>query len=301
MGKHRVTKNPTRSRDDAQATRQLSNSSIQGGFRQLSEEKLFELLIGRIRKREENEAANVNIQRQMEAHNSQLVAENQDLRCQLETYYGRFQRAIADSKKYKSRIEDWKAKIRKFKGVVDELGHDYDALRDDSARTKERVASLQSEKCDLMGAIDEIKSQISQAEDSSERQRWQILDHEKSVAVLKQGLSDCQERERIVRAQLADQKKRSFNLELYIQGESKNHTRQLRMIRESQRTVVDELDSGLKKVAIDTTESQAALVSKMDMVSANCCSSISSLAEKIVTEAANTANFTEAAHGVVAE
>lgn len=301
MDKLKITKNRTRNRDLAQKRLHLSTSSSQSGFQQLNEEKLFELLIGRIRKREETEAAIVNVQREVEAHNTQLMEENRDLRHQAKTYYGRFQKSVAELEECKSRIEDWKTKIRKFKNAVDGLGQDYDALRNDNTKIKETAVSLEEEKCNLMRGIDEIKIQISQAEERNEQQQKEIWNHEKSLAVLKQSLSDCELRERTARAQLSDEKRRSSNLELYIQGESKNHNRQLRAIRENQRNLAEELDSGLRKTSKTTTESRDAIVTQMDMTSRTCCSSIDLLAEKIAIETVNTASFTEAAHGVVAE
>ncbi|KAJ5173344.1 hypothetical protein N7492_005937 [Penicillium capsulatum] len=301
MDKLRVAKSRTRNRETGHGKRRLSMSSTQASFHQLNEEKLFELLIGRIRKREESEAVSVGVQRRMEAENSQLVAENQDLRHQVDTYYGLLQKTTAETKECKSRVEGWKIKIRKFKQVVDGLGQDYDALRDENTRAKEMAASLEREKCNLMDAIDAIKIQISRAEDRNEEQRSKISDHEKSIALLKQDLSQCEQRENTVRSQLSDEKKRCSNLEVYIQNQTKSHTRQLRTIRENQRRLAGDIDSGFAQIGKGATEFQDAIQSKLEMVSRGCGSAISSLAERITTATASTETFIETAHGIVAD
>lgn len=80
----------------SQVRRQISNTSNQGGTQQLTEDKLFELLIGRIKQREENEAVNASLQRQLKAQNLQLQQECQELHNQLEAYHAKLQKSDGD-------------------------------------------------------------------------------------------------------------------------------------------------------------------------------------------------------------
>lgn len=285
----------------SQVRRQISNTSNQGGTQQLTEDKLFELLIGRIKQREENEAVNASLQRQLKAQNLQLQQECQELHNQLEAYHAKLQKSVTETKACQSQIGDWKAKIRSFKHVVNELGHDYDALRDDNRRVKEIALSLEEDKGKLMQAIDEIKAQLALVEERNKLQQARISEDEKCIAVLTHDLENSGAREKDVQAHLSNERKRTSMLESYIQSHSRGHAKQLDIVREHQGKLLEKLESGLESVANSSNGHQDAVLDKFNVMSEEFRSSIHSLAQNCSTETTKIHDFAEVALDTVAK
>ena len=255
-------------------------SSNKSGLHQLTEDTLFEMLIGRIRQREENEIAVANLQRRIEFQNLELRQENHDLHQQLETGHLQLERMDTEIKKNQARLHDWKLKIRKFKQVVDELGHDHDILKDENERFKATAASLEKERSDLFQAVDDAKLQIARAEETAEEQRKEIAEKEKTIALLQQSLTAAQDQDECTKAELISERNRSAALESYIQNYAIAQAKQIGLIRDNQVKLAQDLEKELSSVVFNMTTVKDDTLSETRAAFETCHASIQALTEK---------------------
>lgn len=266
----------------------------------MNEEMLFELLIAKIRIREEKEAAAADMQQQLEMDNVQLKRENQSLRGQGKVYEGKLLSLEAKCKSQEDRVISWKEKITKFKQIINELGHDFETLRLDSDRLKATTSSLQDERHALTSSIDEIKLQIVRAEDTIDDQRMEIADYEKQVAGLEQALLASREQLKESISGLANEKKRSNTLESYIQNYSRSQIRQVNLLREDHAKLREKLISGLEDISEASNNTRDAVLSEIRSTLEECRDSVRDLGERCSAETRDVQDFTNTIHDVAA-
>ena len=288
-------RNPTRDVQPRKSkpTKLQKTNAIKAAVQQLTEDRLFELLIGRIRQREENEANAAHTQRQMESENNQLKQENQDLKKQMEVSLQRLHESNEECDAKSSLLGEWKSKIRKFKLVVNEMGQGYDALREEADQLRETVLSLGKEKGELTEIINEIKLRISRAEGAAEVQQSKTQESEKTIAILEKALHSSQEREKMVEGQLADQRKRSASLESYIQKYSLVQIKQLGLLKEGQQDLFEKLSTDIHNSSQDSMNLRAAVLLAITDAFDTCRSSMESLTERFSEEQVSVAEFTK--------
>lgn len=291
-------------RRDAQKsvpTRQRSISSSAhcpgNGF---SEEKLFELLIGKIKQREESEVATAKERCHLEEQNALLTEKNTELRGQLEACRGDFQKAISEAETRKSRMNTWKAKLQKFKGVVNVLGHEYDCLRSEANGMKESASLLAREKDDLAEALDGIKIQIARAEETIEEQRNQIVANDGTIAALRQAVEASQDQLRGAKTSLADEKKRGAALESYIKTCAMEQQRQLALMKADHPKLLKRVDSMSAILAEEIASSKDKILSEARASMEEMQTSMETLSEKSRVERITIQEFSNAAHDIAA-
>ncbi|KAJ5759484.1 hypothetical protein N7520_006640 [Penicillium odoratum] len=294
-----ITKVPGQTRKTMPTRRQRSISFSKVEPHQLNEDNLFELLIRKMKQREEKEAAVAAMNCQMETENTSLKDENQGLRQQLHVSQLRLQKSTEESKASRCLLSEWKSKIRNFKQVVNELGHGYDALHDEANRHRETVLALAKEKDDLTRAIDQTKIRISQAEGMIVTQQNQISESEKTIASLEHALSASRVAEESANSQLSEQKRRTVTLESYIQNYALAHKRQLDLMKKDQESLTVKFATGLMTVTRDSASSREAVLLAIKDAYEDCRSSILSMSERFSEEQENVAEFTVQAHDVV--
>lgn len=266
-----------------------------------SEERLFELLIKKIRQREEQEAATAELQCHLEEQNLRLKDENQNLKQQLHVDHERLQKTVAESKACRTQMDHWKEKLRRFKDVVNDLGKEYDTLRNESDKFKLTTESLEKEKSELMHATDDIRLQIARAKATIDEREIQLLKSESDAAVLRQGLKAAKELGELSKSELASEKKRSAILESYIQNSARNQTRQLLLIKEDQRKLIESFNSGIKCLSEESTASNDTILSEVRTCADRLCTSVETLGEKCNSERIEVQDFTNTIHDAISQ
>lgn len=267
----------------------------------INEEKLFELLIAKMRIREEKEAAAADMQQQLEIDNAQLKRENQSLRGQGKVHEEKLFSMEAEHKSQEGRIISWKERMSKFKQIINELGHDFEALRLDSDRLKANAASLEDERHVLTSSINEIKLHIARAEGTIDDQRMEIVDYEKQVSGLEQALFVSREQLKESISGLANEKKRNNTLESYIQNYSRSQVRQVNLLREDHAKLLDKLNSGLGDICKSSNNTRDVLLSEIKSTFEECRDSIRELGERCSAETRDVHNLTNTIHDVAAQ
>ncbi|KAJ5720440.1 uncharacterized protein N7483_008374 [Penicillium malachiteum] len=281
--------------------RRQNANSMRPGPQNLTEDKLFELLIGRMRQREESEAAAACMQREIEAQNVQLTKQNQELQQKVQFFNKRLHESDAECQANRSLLGEWKAKIRNFKQVVNELGHGYDSLGDEAQKLKDTVISLEKEKSDLTEVVNQIKMRIAQAEGTIEVQQNNRHESEKQIMMLEQYLHGSKKREEVAQKQLTDQKTRIATLESYIQNCASVQARQLGLIKEGQQGLLEKLTARITTMTDDSVNAKDTLLLAIKSGFEDWHSSMQSLAEKSSAEQANVARFTQKAQDIVSQ
>ncbi|KAE8389229.1 hypothetical protein BDV23DRAFT_173263 [Aspergillus alliaceus] len=242
-------------------SRQSAFALADSGSTELSEEDLFQLLIAKMKVREEKDVAASSVRQQMEANISELTEENNALRSQLEVVSGEIQSKILESREYKSHLEAWKKKLAKFKYILNELGSGYEALRGEATQLKLTRVSLNKERNDIKDEITEARERLLQSSSVVEKSQSHLLESRAMVNSMKQALVNAEEKTNSAQERLSDEKKRSRLLETYIQDNSRLQAKKINLIRADQLGMLKKLDSEFEIVGKQVEISQATVQS----------------------------------------
>ncbi|KAJ6095914.1 hypothetical protein N7486_006660 [Penicillium sp. IBT 16267x] len=290
---------PSEARKGRPTRRQRSVSINKAEPQQLNEDNLFQLLIGKMKQREEREITATHFRGQMETQNVLLKEENEALRQQIHVSQSRLQKSVEESKVQRSLLSEWKSKIRNFKQVVNELGHGYDTLRNQADQHRETAMFLDNERGNLTKAIDQTKIRVSQAEEMIDTQQNKIAESEKAIALLEQSLSSSRERESDAKSQLSEQKKRVVTLESYIQNHALSHTKNLDVMKEAQKSMIENIATCLNTLSGDSNSHKDVILLAIKDAFEDCRSSMLSLNKKLFEDQINVAEFTHEAQEVI--
>ncbi|GMG30886.1 unnamed protein product [Aspergillus oryzae var. brunneus] len=237
------------------------------GNADLSEEDLFQLLFVKIKAREENDVVASNEKEQLEANISELTQENNALRSQLDVFSNELQQRTSESKAYKTQVEAWKAKIAKFKYILNELASGYKALRVETTQLKLTKTSLDRDKAEIKGTIADTREQLFHASSTVEKSQSCLVESQTLINSMKQALKNAEEKTRSVQERLSDEKKRSSLLETYIQDNSRLQAKRIGLIRADQLEMLRKLDSGFETVAkhVDVSQTSAQTIIKQTL------------------------------------
>ncbi|BAE57110.1 unnamed protein product [Aspergillus oryzae RIB40] len=237
------------------------------GNADLSEEDLFQLLFVKIKAREENDVVASNEKEQLEANISELTQENNALRSQLDVFSNELQQRTSESKAYKTQVEAWKAKIAKFKYILNELASGYKALRVETTQLKLTKTSLDRDKAEIKGTIADTREQLFHASSTVEKSQSCLVESQTLINSMKQALKNAEEKTHSVQERLSDEKKRSSLLETYIQDNSRLQAKRIGLIRADQLEMLRKLDSGFETVAkhVDVSQTSAQTIIKQTL------------------------------------
>lgn len=263
---------------------------------QLNEDDLFELLITRMRQREESEQAAAVIQQQVTSENMDLKEENLNLQDRLKKCQGQLSKTSSESRSQRAQIDKWKAKLGTFKGVLNELGREYGVVREQAKELKEATMSLDRERSDIQHSLDEIKLKISKSAETIQDQRERLSISEATVVSLREALDHSEKRGDLIKTQLSNEKKRIATLEAYIQNESQSQSRYLALVRNDQRKMAEKLDSACELFTTSCFKSQDNILSKLSPALEHCLASVQGLKEQCSAETMNVQDFTNSVH-----
>ncbi|RHZ46564.1 uncharacterized protein CDV56_103540 [Aspergillus thermomutatus] len=288
---------PTNGKKVPGVKRTMTLASDNGGS-QLSEEDLFQLLINRMRVREENEIATSNLQERMEAEMSEMAEENKALKNQLEILDNQLQRSKCQSKTYRAQIENWKAKLGKFKGILNELGVEYRNLRNENLRLKDVKATLENERTEIESGIEDARRQISQAATLVGEKRNQLAESEKKIESMTLALKNAEEKTVFVQNQLMEERRRSSILESYIHNNTRAQTKQLGVIRTDQQEMLSKLNSAFDILGQSVNASQVATQTTLGLTLEKCFSLLKELSEQLPRDRVDIQQCNDIAHKI---
>jgi hypothetical protein len=273
-------------------TKRLTPPVVKKNNIQLGEDDLFELLIMKMREREEHEQKSASIQQQIETENSDLKGEIDSLHNRLKSCQTQLVKSSSDAKLQRGQIDKWKARLGKFKDVINELGLEYDTLREQTSDLKLTTLSLHKEKAEIQQNLAEIKLQVAKNTNTIEGQRSKISSSEGTIAILREALDNSERRDESMKSQLSHEKKRVVTLESYIQNESQSQARYLTIVRKGQNEMIEKFESACKLFTTTCSDSRDAMTSTMSPVLERCISSIQELKEQCCVQTMDVEKFT---------
>ncbi|KAL2866462.1 uncharacterized protein BJX67DRAFT_381980 [Aspergillus lucknowensis] len=228
-------------RATTRVSRVLSDQNLQ-----IPEEVLFQQLISRMKAREESEAAASHLRKEMEASLSILQEENKTLRDEVQKIRSKLRQRTTEARSYKSQTDSWRSKLAKIKNFLNELGADYQNLRGEAIHLKATRKSLDKERKDIAENLEDVKARLLEVSQASCDRRGRLLESEGLIGSLRQELKYAQERAQYSQDQLADEKKRSHLLELYIQNCSRAQGKKLDLIQAGQLEMKKKVESAFE-------------------------------------------------------
>lgn len=274
----------SRANRNAVKQRQMATSPSNSDF---TEDDLFRLLIGKIKQREDNDVAAANMRTKLEADISKLQSENKSLKDKVDALGTQLQRRILESRSYKAQIDNWKAKLGKFKRVLTGLGTEYQALRIESDRIKATELSLEKDKREISAAIEEAQGQVTQASSTVSKGKGCLSESHKIVSSLQNSLKSSEYQAESVRTQLVDERRRTAVLESYIQSQSRIQGKHIKSIKEDQLEMMKRTKSGFELISKQWEFSHLNIQSILKPMLEDCLASIKGLDEKYSVEKAD--------------
>ncbi|KAL5358463.1 hypothetical protein BJX96DRAFT_182929 [Aspergillus floccosus] len=227
---------------------------------QMTEEALFQILIGRMKEREEKETAALDAREALKGKLSMLIKENQVLRRQLDAMVTRLQKKIVESKSYRSQIDGWKTRVANFKGLLNEVGSEYETLRSEVVHLKTSKESLVGRRREISIEIMDLRDQVFNTTNTMGELRSGIAKSRDSIHSLQLALKSEEEKCASVQVQLSDEKKRALALEAYIR--------------------VRKLDSAFECMSKQLEDSSSSTQSVLENVFGECLGSLSHMNEE---------------------
>ncbi|KAJ5435269.1 hypothetical protein N7491_005864 [Penicillium cf. griseofulvum] len=290
---HQLQASTRRRASEKEASSKKEHVSLVSGKNiQLSEDDLFELLITKMKQREESEQAAAAIQRQLTNENIKLKEDTLNLQDRLKKCQGQLAKTSSESRSQRAQIDKWKAKLGTFKNILNELGREYGAVREQAKELKEATMSLDREKREIQHSLDEIKLKVSNSEETIRDQRERISVSEGTVANLREALDHSEKRGDLIKAQLSNENKRIATLEAYIQNESRSQSRYLALVRDGQTRMTEKFDSACELFTTSYVKSQDNILSKLSSALELCLTSVQGLKEQCSAETMNVQGFT---------
>lgn len=231
---YRVRKPPTPNRQSVRNSTVASFSVTPAPTGQPSEADLFYMLIHKLKRRDDAEAASVAMREQMEEKLRKAGDENKALTAQLNQAMIRYKKQGAEMTSQRGLIERWKVKFGKLRGVVKGIGDDQESIRDEGQRLKSTQSSLFQEKSQFFEQVKVISNATETVGQKLSNQRRQVseirhaaadLDH--LVVRLKTQLADRE-------ISLVRERNHAARLEGHIENASKGHLRIAKEIRKDQ-------------------------------------------------------------------
>ncbi|CAG8033403.1 unnamed protein product [Penicillium salamii] len=266
---------------------------------QLSENDLFKQLIMKMREREESEQNAASLVRQIESDNRALREKGQNLQERVKKQQSQLVKASSEAKGQRAQLDQWKGKINIFKGVIQELGREYDKVRQQTMNLKETASSLDNEKILIQTTLSDLKMQISGHAETIEGQKEKLAASDGVIAHLKEALDHSERRGDLLKTQLVGEKKRTMALETYIQNESQIQARHLNVVKKEQSRMTEKLDSMCDQFSKACLETQDVILSKVGPGVERCVVSVEEMksqcsagtinAERFVTSVQETA------------
>ncbi|KAJ5333162.1 hypothetical protein MYU51_005007 [Penicillium brevicompactum] len=259
---------------------------------QLSENDLFEQLIVRIRQREESEQNATSIRRKIESENRALKEANQALQERVNKNQVQLVKASSESNGQRALLEQLKAKMTTYRGVIHELGREYDKVRAQTMDLKETAASLGHEKVEIQATLGDLKLQTSKQTAMIEGQKERLASSNGSIALLKEALEHSEKRSDLLKAQLMGDKRRIGTLEAYIQRESESQARCLTVVKKEQRKMAEKIDTMCDRFKKACFEAQDSILTKLGPEVERCAASVEDLKKQCSAETMNAEEFT---------
>lgn len=266
---------------------------------QLSENDLFEQLILKVKQREESEYNSTNLRRQIEKENEALKEANRTMQERFKKSQLQLVKATSEIRSRQAQSDQWKAKLNTFKAILNELGREYDKVREQTIGIKQTSVSLNQERGNIHANLEDIKMELSKYVKTVEDQRDKLAASGETIAVLREALDNSEKRSELINAQMLSEKKRVVTLEGYIQNESQSQARYLTIVRQEQIKMTEKVDSMCDQFSRACLQTQDAILSNLKPEIERCVTLAEEQSRENSTRLMSTENFSSCVQDAV--
>ncbi|KAK2809465.1 hypothetical protein FQN50_003733 [Emmonsiellopsis sp. PD_5] len=278
----KVTKLQTypRPTQSAAANNSIPPRMVPPSVSQPSEEDLFYMLIHKLKKRDEAEAATTALKEQMESKMLEVTQANDRLRGQLKQAELAYKKQQEQINIRNALVERWKAKFSKLRTFVTSVGNDFEVLRREGQALKATQDALSKEKQHIQetlkevnGNTDQLKTCWGQHRETIAKMRHEYNTMEKSLLVASTKAADA---DRAV----TTERNRVAVLEGYIRNYANGHRRQAEEILRNQSHALTKLEAVYEGLGGSLDNLASSFRTELESRFTSCLSLLESLNQK---------------------
>ncbi|ODH13149.1 hypothetical protein ACO22_07553 [Paracoccidioides brasiliensis] len=247
---------------------------------QTSEEDLFYMLIRKLKKRDEAEAATTAIKERMEIVIDELTQENDNLRCKLRDVGLICKNQKEQINARNSLVERWKEKFSKLRGFVTSVGNDFEILRKEGQLLKSSQDSLVQEKEHINETLKLMHDNTDQLKIRWDQHRATISGVQHECSSLEKSLSTetarCADAEKLISLE----RSRAAMLENYIKNYANRNQKLSAEIQQQQSQTITKIDEIYRHLEGSWNVSQSSMKNEIESGFSSCLSLLKSLTQQ---------------------
>ncbi|QVM07251.1 hypothetical protein D8B26_001955 [Coccidioides posadasii str. Silveira] len=246
---------------------------------QPSEEDLFYLLIHRLKKRDQVEAATAALREETEKKLREVNEENEALKSQLREAEDRCHAQETQNTAQRNIIERWKVKLGKVKSLVAIIGNDHEILRKDGHFLKSAQIALVRGKHQLQTDLRHLKCGTDHLSKAITQQRAELASMQAKFTVLEQSLALRDNRLENSEKLLEREKNRTSTLEAFIRNHSNRGLKQIALLQQTQTETASNVGNLAERIKNLLTESQSTIKAELGLQLKPCLEILETLSK----------------------
>ncbi|EEH38319.2 hypothetical protein PAAG_01240 [Paracoccidioides lutzii Pb01] len=247
---------------------------------QPSEEDLFYMLIRKLKKRDEAEAATSAIKERMEIVIDELTQENDNLRCKLRDVGLICKNQKEQINARNSLVERWKEKFSRLRGFVTSVGNDFEILRKEGQLLKSAQDSLVQEKEHINETLKLMHDNTDQLKIRWDQHRATISGVQHECSSLEKSLSTaagkCADAEKLISLE----RSRAAMLENYVRNYANRNQKLAAEIQQQQSQTITKIDEIYRHLEGSWNVSQSSMKKEIESGFISCLSLLKSLTQQ---------------------
>ncbi|WEW58153.1 hypothetical protein PRK78_003620 [Emydomyces testavorans] len=265
-----------------------------------SDEDLFYLLIDKIKKREQAEAAAVALQEEIERKLKEVNQENEILKDRLSQSEVRHEAQETENVAQRNLIERWKTKFNKLRDLVTIIGNDHEVLRKDGQLLKSAQTALLKGKHHLQAELSQLNDNINQMNRFITQQQTQLASVQSEFVILEQSLLISDNNLKISEKSLAREMNRTATLESFIRNHSNKALKQLALFQQDHSETISRIEKCYESINLTIANSQSAIKSELGVSLKGCLDMLVALSTRESMEPAALAKIDSALQSISA-
>lgn len=254
-----------------------------------SEEDLFYLLIHKLKKREETQAAATALKEEMENKLHNVKEENETLRSRLQQAELHNKSQEAEKVSQRGFIKRWKVKFGKLRNLVRDIGHDQETLRREGQRLKSTQTALTEEGHQLMENVKQLNNGTDQARKFLSKHKAQLSGMQNEFNSLEECVRMTNLKSSEESKALAREQNRTATLESFIRSSSDKTLRQMTLLQQNQAETISRIQSTHDQINASLANSHAIIKSDLEPPLTSCLEMLKSVNSREFVEPAQLA------------
>ncbi|EEP76298.1 predicted protein [Uncinocarpus reesii 1704] len=244
---------------------------------QPSEEDLFHLLIHRLKRREQAEAASAALREELERRLRETNEENENLKGQLSQAEKLHKAQEMEKAAQRNLIERWKIKLSKLRNLITVIGNDHETLRKDGQLLRSAQTALIRGKHHIQADLRRLNNSADQVNKLIIKQNAELASVRPKLVELEHSLLLKDSRLNSNEKSLARERSRTAALENFIRNHSSKGLKQMASLLQHQAETSSKIEHCYENFSNLLTNSQSAIKSELELPLKACLELLSAL------------------------